>query len=291
MVVTGSLMGQRVVANLKFADILVVVRYAAGLMVVVVFMFPVFWFGLTAIKPRSIIFDKDSIIWFDFVPTLQSFSTVLFGPSTFSVSQSMLSSIVVATGSTLLTLLLSVPAAYALSRFRFPARQWGLLAMVSLRFLPPIAIVIPLFYIFHCIGLRDTHIGIAVAHALINTPVAILIMKSFFDDVPASIDDMAFIDGASRLEAFWHIILPTVRGGVAATAILCFVFSWTEFLLSLFLTSSIRTLPVRMSLFDSGSQVNLIAATGTLSMIPGFVFILLVQKYLVRGLTMGALKD
>jgi len=151
-------------------------------------------------------------------------------------------------------------------------------------------VVIPIFFIFHNIGLRDTHAGVIIAHAVINTPIAVLIIKSFFDDIPREIDDMSIIDGASRFQSFWYIMLPTVRGGVAATAILCFVFSWTEFLLSLFLTSSIRTLPVRISLFDAGSQVNLIAATGMSAIIPGLLFILLVQKYLVRGLTMGSLK-
>ena len=266
-------------------------RYAAAVLTVATFIFPLFWFALTAIKPRATIFDKDNIIWFDFVPTLDNFSTVLFGPSAVAISQSLMSSIAIALLSTLLSLSISIPAAFALSRFRFPGRQWGVLSILSRRFLPPIAIVIPLFFIFYHAALWDTHVGVSIAHALINTPVAILIMKSFFDDVPTTIDDMAFIDGATRVQSFLYIVLPTVRTGVAATAVLCFIFSWTEFLLTLFLTSSIRTVPVRISLFDAGSQINLIAATGTLAIIPGFVFILLVQQYLVRGLTMGAIKE
>lgn len=266
-------------------------RYCAALFVVGLFMFPIFWFALTAIKPRSTIFNKDEVVWFEFVPTIENFVTIWFGPSVFSIRESMLSSIVVAIGATLLALFVAIPAAYCLSRLKFRGRQWFLVGALSHRFLPPIAIIIPLIFIFHNLGLRDTHLGVIVAHALINIPIALLVMKSFFDDISTNVDDMSFIDGATRIQSFWYIILPAVRGGVAATAVLCFIFSWTEFLLSLFLTSSIRTMPIRIALFDPGSQVNLIAATGTSAIIPGFIFILFVQKYLVRGLTMGALKE
>jgi len=266
------------------------VRFIVAALVVSLFMFPIFWFGLTAIKPRWAIFNKDRVVWFDFLPTVENFQMVWFGSGVFSIVESMLSSIMIAFGSTLITLAVSVPAAFSFSRLGFRGQQWVLAGLLSQRFMPPIAVVIPIFFIFHNIGLRDTHAGVMIAHAVINTPIAVLIIKSFFDDIPREIDDMSIIDGASRFQSFWHIMLPTVRGGVAATAILCFVFSWTEFLLSLFLTSSIRTLPVRISLFDAGSQVNLIAATGMSAIIPGLLFILLVQKYLVRGLTMGSLK-
>ena len=115
-------------------------RYAAALSVVVVFMFPIIWFGLTAIKPRSAIFNKDTVIWFDFVPSADSFLSVWFGPSIFSIRESMFSSIVIAVGSTLLALFVSVPAAYSLSRMKFPGRQWVVLGALMQRFLPPIAI-------------------------------------------------------------------------------------------------------------------------------------------------------
>lgn len=265
-------------------------RYCTAMLVVALFMFPILWFALTAIKPRHAIFNKDQVVWFEFIPTIESFRVVWFGPTTLSIRESMVSSAIVALGSSLLVLVICVPAAFGLSRIAFRGHEWFLAGALAQRFLPPVAIIIPLFFIFHHLGLRDTHPGVILAHTLINAPIALLLMKSFFDEVPREIDDMACIDGATRLQTFLFVILPTVRGGVAATAVLCFIFSWTEFLLSLFLTSSIRTLPVRISLFDAGSQVSLIAATGTSAIIPGFIFILLAQKYLVRGLTMGALK-
>ncbi len=266
-------------------------RYGAAVFVVAIFMFPIFWFALTAIKPRGAIFNKDTVIWFDFLPTVDSYFTVWFGPSAFSIRDSMLSSIYVAIGSTLLALAISIPAAFSLSRMDFRGRQYVLIGSLMQRFLPPIAIIIPITFIFNDLGLRDTHLGIIVAHAFINIPIALLLMKSFFDDIHQNVDDMSYIDGATRLQSFWHIILPAARGGVAVTAVLCFIFSWTEFLLSLFITSSIRTMPIRIALFDPGSQVNLIAATGVSAILPGFIFIFLVQKYLVRGLTLGAIKE
>jgi multiple sugar transport system permease protein len=118
-------------------------------------------------------------------------------------------------------------------------------------------------------------------------------MKSFFDDVPPEIDEAAMLDGATRFQTFWKVVLPLVTGGVAATAVLCFIFSWTEFLLSLFLTNSIRTLPVKISTFvtSTGSEWGFISALGTSAIVPSFIFILLVQKQLVRGLTLGSLKE
>src|SRR5207253_3732351 len=132
-----------------------------------------------------------------------------------------------------------------------------------------------------------------LVHALINLPIAVLLMKSFFDDVPKDIDEAALIDGASRWQSFIKVVLPMVKGGVAATAVLCFIFSWTEFLLSLFLTTSIRTLPVKITTFGASvdSSVGIISALGTSAMLPGFVFILLVQKQLARGLSLGAMKE
>jgi multiple sugar transport system permease protein len=152
---------------------------------------------------------------------------------------------------------------------------------------------VPLVFIFHDLGLRDTHTGLIIAHTLINVPIALLLLKSFMDDIPKEIDQAAMIDGATRFQVFWMVILPMAKGGVAATAVLCFVFSWTEFLLSLFLTNSIRTIPVKITTYvtSTGSEWGYISALGTSAIVPSFIFIMLVQRHLVRGLTMGAIKD
>lgn len=286
-------------------------RDATAVLVVGIFMFPLFWWGLTSFKPISAIFDKDEVVFFDFEPTLVNYQVVLMGRSraelaiesgsTFGVGgassydsrQTIVDSLVVAIGSTILTVLAGVTAAYALSRMRFRGRQAYLNWILSQRFVPPIAIIVPVVFMFHYIGLRDTLLGLIFIHTLINVPLAVLMMKSFFDDVPVEIDEAAMLDGATRFQIFRKVVLPMVTGGVAATAVLCFIFSWTEFLLSLFLTNSIRTLPVKISTFvtSTGSEWGFISALGTSAIVPSFIFILLVQKQLVRGLTLGSLKE
>ena len=251
------------------------------------------------------------VVWFNFAPTAVNYAVTLLGKSraelaidsgnTFGVGgassydcrQTIIDSLIVATGSTALTLFLSALAAYALSRMKFRGRQAYLNWILSQRFMPPIAIIVPVVFMFHYLSLGDTRLGLVIVDTLINLPIAVLLMKSFYDDVPVDVDEAAMIDGATRLQIFMRVVLPMVRGGAAATAVLCFVFSWTEFLLSLFLTNSIRTLPVKITTFvtSTGSEWGFISALGTSAVIPSFIFILLVQKQLVRGLTLGSLKE
>jgi multiple sugar transport system permease protein len=286
-------------------------RDATAVAVVAIFMFPLFWWALTSFKPTSAIFNKDEVVFFDFTPTLVNYQVTLLGKSraelaidsgntfgvgggsTYDSRQTIVDSIVVAVGATALTILLGVSAAYSLSRMRFRGRQAYLNWVLSQRFMPPIAIIVPIVFMFHYVGLRDTLLGLILIDTLINLPLAVLMMKSFFDDVPVEVDEAAMIDGATRFQIFWKVVLPLVAGGVAATAVLCFIFSWTEFLLSLFLTTSIRTLPVKISTFvtSTGSEWGFISALGTSAIVPSFIFILLVQKQLVRGLTLGSLKE
>jgi multiple sugar transport system permease protein len=286
-------------------------RDVAAVVVVAAFMFPIFWWALASIKPISAIFNKDGVVFFDFVPTAVNYAVTLLGKSraalaidsgsTFGVGgassydsrQTMVDSIVVAVGSTALTIVIGVTAAYALSRMRFRGRQAYLNWILSQRFIPPVAIIVPIVFMFHYLGLRDTLLGLILIDTLMNLPIAVLLMKSFFDDVPTELDEAAMIDGGTRFQIFRRVVLPLVKGGVAATAVLCFIFSWTEFLLSLFLTNSIRTLPVKITTFvtSTGSEWGFISALGTSAVIPSFIFILLVQKQLVRGLTLGSLKE
>ena len=295
-----------VTAKLKTAA-----RYIVSIVIVGVFVFPIAWFALTSIKPTSAVFNKDRVVVFDFEPTFENYSVTVLGgrkPDTSSNSSismvtsgdgaydgrgSIVSSLIIAISSTFLATSISVLAAYALSRLAFRGSQGYMHWILSQRFLPPIAIIIPLVFIFRDLGLRDTHLGIIIAHTLINIPIALLILKSFFDDVPIEVDQAAMIDGATRFQCFYMVVLPMIKGGIAATAVLCFIFSWTEFLLSLFLTNSIRTIPVKITTFvtSTGSEWGYISALGTAAIIPGFIFIFLVQNHLVRGLTMGAIKD
>ena len=292
-------------------------RDAVAVLVTAVFMFPIFWWALTSIKPISAVFDKDRVVWFDFTPTLINYAVTLFGRSrsqmaiddglgmgvagagTYDSRQSILDTIIVSLGATAVTMVVAVLAAYALSRMTFRGRNSYLNWVLGQRFMPPIAIIVPLVTIYAGFGMRDNqnhflgYVGLIMIYALMNLPIALLLLKSFFDDVPKDVDQAAMIDGATRWQSFRLIVLPMVRGGIAAAAVLCFIFSWTEFLLSLFLTTEIRTIPVKISTFvtSTGNEWGFITALGTAAAIPSFIFILLVQRHLVRGLTLGSLKE
>ncbi len=294
-----------------------ILRDIAAVFVTGLFMFPIFWWALASVKPISAMFDKDRIVWIDFVPTLINYAVTLLGrsrsqlaidqglgmgvagASAYDSRQTIADSVIISVGSTAFTMLLAVFAAYALSRMQFRGRNAFLNWVLGQRFMPPIAILIPLVTIYKSAGLRDTdnlymgYLGLILIYALMNLPIAVLLMKSFFDDVPKDVDEAAMIDGATRWQTFRKIVLPMVRGGVAASAVLCFIFAWTEFLLSLFLTTDIRTVPVKIQTFvtSTGNEWGFIAALGTAAAIPGFIFILLVQRHLVRGLTLGSLKE
>jgi multiple sugar transport system permease protein len=294
-----------------------ILRDIAAVAVTAVFIFPLFWWALTSIKPISAIFDKDRVVFFDFVPTFINYGVTLFGmsrsqlaidqgigmgvagESAYDSRMSIVQSIVISIGATAITMGAAVFAAYALSRMAFKGRAVFLNWVLGQRFMPPIAILIPLVTIYKSAGLRDTdnlymgYLGLMLIYALMNLPIAVLLMKSFFDDVPKDVDEAAMIDGATRWLTFRKVVLPMVKGGVAASAVLCFIFSWTEFLLSLFLTTDIRTVPVKIQTFvtSTGNEWGFIAALGTAAVIPSFIFILLVQKHLVRGLTLGSLKE
>jgi multiple sugar transport system permease protein len=290
-------------------------RDAVSVFVTAIFMFPIFWWALTSIKPISAVFDKDRVVWFDFTPTVINYAVTLFGRSrsqlddglgmgvagaeAYDSRATIVDSLIISLGSTIITMFVAVLAAYALSRMRFTGRDSYLNWVLGQRFMPPIAVLVPLVTIYAGLGMRDNqniylgYIGIILIYALINLPIALLLMKSFFDDVPHDVDQAAMIDGATRWQSFTKIVLPMVKGGVAAAAVLCFIFSWTEFLLSLFLTTEIRTVPVKIQTFvtSTGNEWGFIAALGTAAAIPSFIFILLVQRHLVRGLTLGSLKE
>jgi len=292
-------------------------RDIVAILIVALFMFPIAWWALASIKPMSAMFNKDKVVVFDFEPTSVNYRVVMLGQSrseiaiqsgsTFGVGGSssydsrrtIFDSLLIAIGSTTLTTLIAILASYALSRMSFRGRDSYLNWVLGQRFMPPIAIIVPLVTMYKAVGMRDTdnlylgYVGLILMHALINLPIAILLMKSFFDDVPKDVDEAAMIDGATRWQTFGKVVMPMVRGGMAATAVLCFIFSWTEFLLSLFLTTTIRTVPVKITTFvtSTGSEWGFISALGTAAIVPGFIFILLVQKHLVRGLTLGSLKE
>ncbi len=274
--------------------------------VVALFFFPIYFWTTVAFKNPNEIFDIPPRV-VDFTPTFANFEkvfgisfglqegiTVAPGGGNFYMAPRLWDSIVVATLSTLLAVAVATLAAYALSRIRFRGQHAFVGWVLSTRMLPPVAVAVPMFFIYKNVGLLDTYTGVILIHALMNLPLAVLLLKSFFDDIPTEIDESAVVDGASRWLIFRRIVLPMAKGGIAATAVLCFIFSWTEFLFVLTLTQTgLKTIPVVSSTFvtSTGTAWGNMAALGAASIVPAFVFILLVQKHLVRGLTMGGLKQ
>ena len=282
-----------------------IARAALAWAVVALFAFPIYFWVTVAFKPDRDIFAMPPIL-LNFDWTVQSFEEVfgisfgfarglevLPGGGNFYMLPRLWDSVVVAVLSTALAVAIATLAAYALSRMRIRGQHHFVFWVLSTRMMPPVAVAIPMFFIYKEFGLLDTYTGIVLVHALMNMPLAVLLLKSFFDDIPVEIDEAALIDGASRITIFARIVLPMAVGGIAATAVLCFIFSWTEFLFVLTLTQTgLKTVPVVSSTFvtSTGTAWGNMAALGTAAMLPAFVFILLVQRNLVRGLTLGSLK-
>ncbi len=291
------------IVRYKYSQVL---RAVAALTIVALFAFPLYYWISVAFKDAREIFDIPPNVW-SFTPTLRNFEEVfgvslgfdrqrevLPGGGDFRMGPRLWDSIVIAVLSTALAVAISTLAAYALSRMDFRGRHHFVSWVLSTRMMPPVAVAIPMFFIYQRFGLLDTYTGVVLVHALMNLPLAVLLLKSFFDDIPREIDESALVDGASRWLVFRRIVLPMAKGGIAATAVLCFIFSWTEFLFALTLTQTgIKTVPVVSSTFvtSTGTAWGNMAALGAAAMVPAFVFVLLVQKQLVRGLTLGSLKQ
>ena len=263
-------------------------RDVSAVILVSLYVLPLLWWGLSAFTPADVLLDLPRMLAFDFSPTLSNFALVILGVegTIFDSRQTLVDSTLVALFATAITLAAATPMAYALSQMAFRWNAALRRTVILQRFMPPIAIVFPLVGLYHSVGLLDTRLGVALAHAALNLPFAVLLLKSFFDDVPHEVSEAARLDGASRAQTFTHIILPLMKGGLAATAILCFIFSWTEFLLSLFLTQNMRTMPVQAGVLVM-NMWGLISALTFTALVPAFIFVLLVHKHLVRGLTLG----
>ena len=199
-------------------------------------------------------------------------------------------SLVIATLSTGLGLVLGLPAAYSIARFK----QNGLaLAILIARLTPYITYLVPWYLAFRALGLIDTYLALTLTHLIVGMPLIIWIMISFFEDVPRELEEAAYVDGASRLGTFWRIILPLSTPGIVAASILAFIFSWNQFLFSLALSGP-RTKPVPVAVFNfiSYGQIDFggLGAAAVLITLPVILLTLVIQRYIVTGLTMGAVK-
>lgn len=261
-------------------------RDTAALLLLLVLMFPFLWLVQLAFRPAADVFAEAVL----FTPTLDAFASLLQG----NFPRSFGNSLLVSTLSTVLSLAIGVPAAYALTRWNFRARSQVALWILVTRMAPPIAFTIPFFLAYRWLGLQDTVAGLAIVYLTFNLAIVIWLMQTFFAAVPTALEEAAYIDGCGVWQAFWRVTLPLTAPGLAATAVLCFVFSWNDFFYALILTrTEAITAPVAIVNFlqYEGWEWSRIAAAGTLVMFPVVVFTVLVRKWLVRGLTAGGLKD
>ena len=267
------------------------VRLAILLTVVVVlfvgYLSPLLWLVLSSFKNRVDIFSSTPKLVF--TPTLNNY-VVAFHDKGFGTN--LKNSVLVAVLSSLVALLVGVPAAYRLSRHRSRLQGAFLLALLAARLLPAMVLSVPLFVLANNVGLSGTYVAVIAAHLTFSIPFTVWMMRGFFLAVPQSLDEAARLDGCSETAAFFRIVLPLSKGGIAATAIFLLINSWNEFLFALILTSrSTATLPVAVPnlMTPIGTFWGQIAAVATVTVIPVCIFAFVVQKYMVTGLTGGAL--
>ena len=209
------------------------------------------------------------------------------------VVPSFINSLSTAAISTVLSLVLAVPAAYGITRFRTVTGRVFIMSALVARMVPPVAVGVPLPGLIRSLNLFDTPLGLAIAHTTISLPLSIWLMASFFEAVPEELDEAAVMDGCGRLTALWHVVLPVVTGGLAVTAIFAFLASWNEFLFALLLTSvEAQTTPIVIANFQTqfGLDWGPMTALATLYSVPVILLTLLLQRHIVAGLTLGAVK-
>ncbi len=227
------------------------------------------------------------------LPSVWTIDNYVKALQTDGVVASFINSIDTAIISTLLSLVLAVPAAYAVTRYRTRLGRVFILMALVMRMVPAIVVGTPLITVFHNLGMSDTSIALAIAQTTISLPLSIWLMASFFESVPTELEEAARVDGCSRLGALWRVILPVTKGGIAVTAIFAFLASWNDFIFALLLTS-VRavTTPVTIANFQSqfGLDWGTMTALSVLYSIPVILLTLALQRHIVAGLTLGSVK-
>jgi multiple sugar transport system permease protein len=268
-------------------------RMAIGIAVSCAFLlawvFPIVWSVLNSFKTEQDVLAYPPKIVFS--PTLAAYRDVLFGSS--SILPNLWSSFVISVGTTIVTIALAVPAAYALARVRLRGKRLAGFYVLATQMLPPVGIIIPYFLILRNIGWMDTYQGIILIYLTFSLPFAIWLMVSYFEEIPLEMEEAAYLDGASRLRTLWRIIIPQVQGGIAVTVVFVFLNAWNEFLFAVVLSgNTVRPVTIAMFNFVSVEQTlwAKLAAVSVLAMLPVVVLGVVAQKNIVKGLTVGAVK-
>jgi multiple sugar transport system permease protein len=258
----------------------------AGL--VLLWLFPIYWIFLTSFKTPLLINEKTPVFWFS--PTLENYRHLF---DEFRFARVLTNSLVITASTTFVVIVLALLAAYALGRLDVRGGKHIALWMLSLRFMPPIAIVLPFFIAWQRVGLIDTYPGLILIYIAFNLPFAIWLLRGFLVEVPRDLDEAATLDGLGHLAILRRIILPVIAPGVAVTAIFTFMFTWNEYLMALVLTSrNATTVPVTVSKFIQAYSIlwGDVGAAATIELLPVLVVVFLLQRHIMRGITLGAVK-
>ena len=262
---------------------------AASSAFLLAWVFPILWSVLNSFKTEQDILAYPPKLVFS--PTLAAYRDVFFGSS--SILPNLWSSFVISVGTTIVTIVLAVPAAYALARVRMPGKRLAGFYVLATQMLPPVGIIIPYFLVLRNIGWIDTYQGMILIYLSFSLPFAIWLMVSYFEEIPLEMEEAAYLDGASRMRALWRIIIPQVQGGIAVTVVFVFLNAWNEFLFAVVLGGN-RVRPVTVAMFNfisvEQTQWARLAAAAMVAMAPVILLGLLAQRHIVKGLTVGAVK-
>jgi multiple sugar transport system permease protein len=262
-------------------------RYAVAAAALVFFLCPIYWISMTAFKTGDELY-RSPPAWLPANPSLIHFDKVLRQGGLGALRDSLM----VAGSSTVLALLIGSLAGYGLARYKVGGDNLPFFILAQ-RFMPPVAVIFPFLLFFKALKWMDSYQALIIIYLTFNLPYAVWMMRGFFLEIPREVEESALVDGCSPLGAFWRIALPLVTPGLVATAVFCFIFAWTEFFFANALTKS-QLAPVSVYTVrffgNLGVQWGLIGATSILSMLPLFLLSFVVQRYLVRGLTLGAIK-
>jgi len=274
------------------------VRITIGVVACVIYLLPLFWMVSTSLKPQDQIFQKPPVL-FPLHPQVDSYRSILGLPSNkpelyIHTLVYFKNSLLIATWTTLLTLILAIPAAYALSRFKFRARTPFLLFLLIAQMLPSVLLVIPLFVLFRIFNLYSTYYSVILADTALALPFAIIILRTSFLQIPDALEEAGWIDGGSRLQVLWYIILPLVRAGLVAVGVFSFLTAWGEFVFALSFLPKPEMQPVSLGVFQFigmyKSNFDTMMAFSTLVAIPAVVAFQFLQREFISGLTSGSVK-
>ncbi|MEH2945845.1 carbohydrate ABC transporter permease [Sporofaciens sp. JLR.KK001] len=257
------------------------------LLVCIACLFPFIWMIMVSLRNRVDILDPSKIF---VTPTLKNYQSII---EESNILDFFKNSFIIAVISTLISLAIGSFAAYGFARYSWKTREDRAFWVLSQKFLPPMAVVIPYFMMASIFGLLDTRLVLIICYTTFNIPFTIWMMRGFIEDMPIELEEAGWVDGCSRLTGIIKILLPLITPGLVATSIFCVINSWNEFVFANFLTSiQAKTIPtsVMMYLSVSGVKWGEMAATGVMAVLPVLIFAIIVQKHMIRGLTFGSVK-